>query len=311
MFEIGNSLREARERQGLTFADLERKTQIRSRYLKALESEEFSAIPALAYTRGFLRVYAEELGLDGQLYVDEFNSRFAVSEEAGAPFRRHESRPPTRHSRRIASGAVVLALGTIAAVLALFFVAFRNTSSRQPASRSTTNGANTKPAQKTTMKITAVHGDVSVEAHTGGRGGALLFGGTLVRGHSQTFKAPRIWIKVSAAQNVRWMLPGGSRSTPGTGSGRRRFSSLLAGTSSFPGSIAPVERKAPFANRPEAAIVVTGSELVRGELTDENGPFLASELARLGLVCRRITIVGDDPDLLEAAIAQGSRPTSV
>jgi nicotinamide-nucleotide amidase len=61
----------------------------------------------------------------------------------------------------------------------------------------------------------------------------------------------------------------------------------------------------PFASRPEASIVVTGSELVRGELADENGPFLAAELARLGLVCRHITVVGDDPYLLEAAIKQG------
>jgi nicotinamide-nucleotide amidase len=42
---------------------------------------------------------------------------------------------------------------------------------------------------------------------------------------------------------------------------------------------------------------------VRGELADENGPFLAREMAQLGLVCRGITIIGDDPDLLEAAIA--------
>lgn len=57
--------------------------------------------------------------------------------------------------------------------------------------------------------------------------------------------------------------------------------------------------------RPEASLVVSGSELVRGELADENGIFLAGELARLGIVCRRITIVGDDPELLEAAIAEG------
>jgi hypothetical protein len=205
VFEIGNSLREARERQGRTFPDLERTTQIRSRYLKALEDEDLSAMPALAYTRGFLRVYAEELGLDGQLYVDEFNSRFSVSEEGGAPFRRRDSRPSTRHSRRVASVAVVLALATIAVLLALIFAAFApNTATQQ-----TTNGSGTKPARTVTLKITAVHGDVSVEAHTGGRGGDLLFGGTLVRGHSQTFKANRLWIKVSAAQNVRWTLPGG------------------------------------------------------------------------------------------------------
>jgi len=210
VFEIGNSLREARERQGRTFPDLERTTQIRSRYLKALEDEDFSAMPALAYTRGFLRVYADELGLDGQLYIDEFNSRFAVSEEGGAPFRRRESRPPTPHSRRIASRAVVLAIGTIAVILALFVFAFTlHRPTQQPVSRSTTNSSGAKPARTTTLKITAVHGDVSVDAHTGGRGGDLLFGGTLVRGHSQTFKTTRLWIKVTAAQNIRWTLPGG------------------------------------------------------------------------------------------------------
>lgn len=66
-----------------------------------------------------------------------------------------------------------------------------------------------------------------------------------------------------------------------------------------------MERKAPFADRPEAAIVVTGSELVRGELADENGPFLARELARLGFICRHITVVGDEPELLEQAIKHG------
>ncbi|MHB8060923.1 MAG: competence/damage-inducible protein A, partial [Gaiellaceae bacterium] len=66
-----------------------------------------------------------------------------------------------------------------------------------------------------------------------------------------------------------------------------------------------MELKAPFSNRPEAAIVVTGSELLRAEIVDENGPFLARELARLGVLCRRISIVGDEPDLLEAAIADG------
>lgn len=210
MFEIGSSLREARERQGRTFPDLERKTQIRSRYLKALENEDFSTMPALAYTRGFLRVYADELGLDGQLYVDEFNSRFSVSEEGGAPFRRQERRAPTRKSRRLASGAVVVSLATIAVLLALVFAAFASKGPDSPTGGSTKTHEQTKPERLTTLKITAVRGDVSVEAHTGGRGGDLLFGGTLVRGHSQTFKAARLWIKVSAAQNVRWTLEGGT-----------------------------------------------------------------------------------------------------
>jgi nicotinamide-nucleotide amidase len=57
--------------------------------------------------------------------------------------------------------------------------------------------------------------------------------------------------------------------------------------------------------RPRAAVVVTGSELVRGERTDLNGPFFAQEALRLGLQPVRIAIVGDDPGELEAALREG------
>jgi nicotinamide-nucleotide amidase len=58
-------------------------------------------------------------------------------------------------------------------------------------------------------------------------------------------------------------------------------------------------------SRPRAAIVVTGSELVRGERRDLNGPFLATEALRLGLEPSRITIVGDRPEELRAAFEEG------
>jgi nicotinamide-nucleotide amidase len=57
--------------------------------------------------------------------------------------------------------------------------------------------------------------------------------------------------------------------------------------------------------RPRGVVVVTGSELVRGERTDRNGPFLARELLRLGIEPARIGIVGDDPSELEAALREG------
>jgi nicotinamide-nucleotide amidase len=59
--------------------------------------------------------------------------------------------------------------------------------------------------------------------------------------------------------------------------------------------------------RPRGVVVVTGSELVRGERTDRNGPFLAAELLRLGIEPARIEIVGDDPGELEAALTEGLR----
>jgi len=57
--------------------------------------------------------------------------------------------------------------------------------------------------------------------------------------------------------------------------------------------------------RPLAAVVVTGSELVRGGRRDANGPFLAEELTRRGLEPARITVVGDEPAELEAALREG------
>ena len=59
--------------------------------------------------------------------------------------------------------------------------------------------------------------------------------------------------------------------------------------------------------RPRAAIVVTGSELVRGERTDLNGPFYAQQALRLGLEPMRIEIVGDRPEELEDALRNGLR----
>jgi hypothetical protein len=63
---LGDWLREARLRKGLSFADIERDTRINRHYLEALEAEHFEVLPAPVYARGFLRSYARALGLDPQ-----------------------------------------------------------------------------------------------------------------------------------------------------------------------------------------------------------------------------------------------------
>jgi nicotinamide-nucleotide amidase len=57
--------------------------------------------------------------------------------------------------------------------------------------------------------------------------------------------------------------------------------------------------------RPRAYFAITGSELVRGERTDRNGPWLAEQALSLGLEPTRIAIVGDDPDELRATLREG------
>ncbi len=127
MFEIGNSLREARLRQGLDFPEIEQRTKIRGKYLRALEEEQFDLLPGQTYVKGFLRSYSEYLGLDGQLYVDEFNSRYVTGEEE-PPIRPSRAESFDRRGRRGAGGessGIVLALAAIAAVTALVIAAWR------------------------------------------------------------------------------------------------------------------------------------------------------------------------------------------
>src|SRR5437868_7905367 len=130
MFEIGNSLREARLRQGLDYPQVELATKIRAKYIRALEEEEFEVLPSGTYIKGFMRSYAEFLGLDGQLYVDEYNSRHVVEGFDDMPQRR----PRVHQNRSIERKVVLLALAGIAALTALVIVAWKFGGSDSPTS---------------------------------------------------------------------------------------------------------------------------------------------------------------------------------
>src|SRR5687767_7018900 len=80
---IGAALKEERERQGLSIEDLEERTKIRTRYLRALENEDWDIIPAPSYVRGFLRTYAQALGLDSEELVDDYREEFEAPEAPG------------------------------------------------------------------------------------------------------------------------------------------------------------------------------------------------------------------------------------
>lgn len=119
MFELGNNLREARQRRRIDLVVAEQDTKIRSKYLAALESEDFDVLPGPVFVRGFLRTYSRYLGLDAQLFVDEYNARFGRFEEV----EEHESpvlgRPGLalerdRRGRRAMRGVAVLSVVAIA-----------------------------------------------------------------------------------------------------------------------------------------------------------------------------------------------------
>jgi Helix-turn-helix domain len=69
---IGEVLQDARRRAGLDMRTAEERTKIRIKYLRALEGEDWEALPSAAYAKGFLRTYAQLLGLDAEALVDEY-----------------------------------------------------------------------------------------------------------------------------------------------------------------------------------------------------------------------------------------------
>src|SRR5918998_4581229 len=198
MFEIGNSLREARLRQGLDFPEIEQATKVRPKYLRALEDEQFDILPGQTYVKGFLRTYAEYLGLDGQLYVDEYNSRYIhVDEET--PLRTRSSSSLGRAAPRFAASVVLVALAGIAVLTLLVFAAWRfgsNTpetaipdySTEPPASTGATKSrARPARARRARMTITGARGESWVEVYAGSRSGRLIFEGTVLAGGTVRF----------------------------------------------------------------------------------------------------------------------------
>jgi cytoskeleton protein RodZ len=233
MFEIGNSLREARLRQGLDLAEIEQATKIRSRYLRALEEEQFELLPAQTYVKGFLKAYADQLGLDGDLYVEEFNSRYAIGEEEPAPRGRSSWPGPGRFQ----SSAVLISLTAIGLATALVVLAWRFGATDEPEdipgvpppveqrAEQTTRAQRPQrskpvaPARRVNIQLVAVasRGNCWLEVHRGSEAGPLLYEGTLLQGRSTAaFTGKRLWINVGAPSNVVIKVNGKRRPVPGT-----------------------------------------------------------------------------------------------
>ena len=83
MESIGENLREARHNRKVSLEDASRATRIKIEILEQLESDEFDRLPAPAYTKGFLKLYAEYLGLDSQSIVDAHGGRLWVTNTSG------------------------------------------------------------------------------------------------------------------------------------------------------------------------------------------------------------------------------------
>ena len=87
MSGIGEQLRKAREAKGLSISDIEKATKIQSRYLEAIENNDFDKLPGDFYVRAFIRQYAQIVGLDGKELLSQYQGEVAneVTSEVSQP----------------------------------------------------------------------------------------------------------------------------------------------------------------------------------------------------------------------------------
>jgi cytoskeletal protein RodZ len=124
MPEIGETLREARMRRRIDMTEVETATKIRGKYLRALENEEWDLLPGPTFVKSFLRTYAEYLGLDARLLVEEYRQRFErPSTQDLTPFSAARRGPVRRRRARVAAmGPVLVMAGGAVALLGFFFL---------------------------------------------------------------------------------------------------------------------------------------------------------------------------------------------
>jgi hypothetical protein len=218
MFEIGSSLKEARLRQGVDLNEAEAATKVRAKYLRALEDERFEILPAQTYVKGFLRAYADYLGLDGQLYVDEFNSRYVPGDDELAALRVRRSPATSRAHRRVESGVLVAALAGIAVAAALVAVAWKWGGSEpdrianlggtetQPAAPAGAAGTRCVPPSKgswISFELAGVRTGSRVTVYRGpSTAGKLLFDGTVEPGRKLVWTGGNIWVEATIPENL-------------------------------------------------------------------------------------------------------------
>jgi cytoskeletal protein RodZ len=216
LFEIGNSLREARVRRGIDFAQAELATKVRGKYLRALEEEHFDVLPAETYVKGFLRTYAEYLGLDGQLYVDEYNSRFVIGEEQSEARARRSAARPQRRNRRLEANVVLFALAAIAILTVIFISAWKASGDKpqratKPPAPVTKTGA---PAPLLT--VTALRGSTHLTARVANARGNVAYDGTIQKGDDPiSIRGRRLWMQIDSPENLRIQVRGKLVHVPG------------------------------------------------------------------------------------------------
>jgi cytoskeleton protein RodZ len=203
---IGERLREARMRQKVDIAEVERSTKIRAKYLRALENEEFGLLPGSTFVKTFLRTYAEYLGLDAQLLVEEYRAQHEPRGEGEiAPLAPQTRRQRERRPRGGGGGgspgvgtALIVVVAVILVIFAILGLTGGDTGDESGAGQTTaTTPAAKKPKPKkkrapapTSVTLKVAPAEPTYVCLDRGTGTPVTFEGVLSK--PQTFKGKHV-----------------------------------------------------------------------------------------------------------------------
>jgi len=222
VFEIGNTLREARVRRNLTLQQVEEDTKIRVRYVQAMENEDFDVMPGATYVKGFLRTYSQYLALDPEVIIDEYRSRGVKTGEIQEPFGGVSMLGAPRSHR--GRNTIVFVAVICLLVLGVIWILGRG-SDKQPSTKPGALGITspspspsvsisakpqktTAPVVKGELRITVPHGESWFEVRRDGPTGTVLFSGTVKKGKTRVFVGDVLWLRLGNPSAVRVRVEG-------------------------------------------------------------------------------------------------------
>ncbi len=154
MADIGTTLREARIRARIDISEVEARTKIRAKYLRAIENEEWDLLPGPVYVKSFLRTYGDFLGVDTRVLVDEYKRRYERPPDQDLRPITPLGRERERKRRRLRLGPVaVIVMALVAVAAALYVVGTLNPSGNS----STTSSPSTSVAARSSSTTATSH----------------------------------------------------------------------------------------------------------------------------------------------------------
>ena len=128
MSDLGITFKNARESMGLTLEQIATETRIGTRFLEAIEAEKFNLLPGGIFSRGFVRSYAERLGLDPDKAVADFERLSNYREPSVMEGLRGSTEQPGVTNRKL----YPVAIGALLALIVIVYIATRESTAARP-----------------------------------------------------------------------------------------------------------------------------------------------------------------------------------